>query len=102
MKESTETICFVLDNNPRKRATEAEALLRSEQQLRLLAARIEKASEAKRARLAREMHDILRQELTKLKMDLTWISRRITQTQDVDVVGARLQSMLGRLNSMIG
>jgi PAS domain S-box-containing protein len=98
----TETVCFVLDNTPRKRAEEAEALARSEQQLRLLAARGEKASEAERARLAREVHDVLGQELTGLKMDVAWVCRRMAQTRTNDVVAARLQSMLGRLDSMIG
>jgi PAS domain S-box-containing protein len=96
----TETVCFVLDNTPRKRAEEAEALARSEQQLRLLAARAERASEAERARLAREVHDVLGQELTGLKMDVAWVSRRLGQSQDV--VAARLQSMLARLDSMMG
>jgi PAS domain S-box-containing protein len=98
----TETVCFVLDNTPRKRAEEAEARARSEQQLRLLAARAEKASEAERARLAREVHDVLGQDLTGLKMDVAWVCRRMAQTQTNDVVAARLQSMLGRLDSMMG
>jgi PAS domain S-box-containing protein len=102
MEGSTETVCFVLDNTPRKRAEEAEALARSEQQLRLLAAHVEKASEAERARLAREVHDVLGQELTGLKMDVAWVSRRMAQTEAHDVVEERLQSMLGRLDSMIG
>ncbi len=38
--EGTENVCFVLDNTPRKRAAEAEAHVRSELQLRLLAARV--------------------------------------------------------------
>jgi PAS domain S-box-containing protein len=99
---TTETVCFVLDNTPRKRAEEAEALARSEQQLRSLAARVEKASEDERARLAREVHDTLGQELTGLKMDVAWVSRRTAQAQANDVVSARLQSMLERLDSMIG
>jgi PAS domain S-box-containing protein len=98
----TETVCFVLDNSARKRVEEAEALARSEQQLRLLAARAEKASEAERARLAREVHDVLGQELTGLKMDVAWVSRRMAQTRGNDLVTARLQSMLGRIDSVIG
>jgi PAS domain S-box-containing protein len=98
----TETVCFVLDNTPRKRAEEAEALARSEQQLRMLAERVEKASEAERARLAREVHDVLGQELTGLKMDVAWVARRTEPAQASDVVMARLQSMLTRIDSMMG
>jgi PAS domain S-box-containing protein len=100
--EGTENVCFVLDNTPRKRAAEAEAHARSEFQLRLLAARVEKASEAERERLAREVHDVLGQELTGLKMDVAWVSRRMAQAPASDVIAGRLQSMLGRLDSMIG
>jgi PAS domain S-box-containing protein len=128
----TETICFVLDNSSRVRAKEelarlneqlerrveertrslmaseavaartAVALATSEQQLRHLAARAEKASEAERSRIAREVHDVLGQELTGLKMDVAWVSRRLAQSQAAEVVSARLQSMLGRIDSMIG
>lgn len=35
-------------------------------------------------------------------MDVAWVSRRMAQASSSDVVATRLQSMLGRLDSMIG
>jgi signal transduction histidine kinase len=45
----------------------------STEQLRALAARLQAVREEERARLAREMHDVLAQELTRLKMELVWV-----------------------------
>ena len=64
----------VMDITERK---EVEARLRwSEDQLRALTARIQKATEEERLRIARELHDQLGQALTGMKMDLAWIIRK--------------------------
>jgi signal transduction histidine kinase len=56
----------------------AEArLLASEESLRALAARLQSVREEERARIAREIHDQLGQALTGLKMDLTWVTKRL-------------------------
>jgi CheY-like chemotaxis protein len=58
----------------------AEAQLRdSEVQLRALAARLISIREEERARIAREVHDELGQVLTGLKMDVTWLARRLVR-----------------------
>src|SRR6184192_1377194 len=59
-----------------RKAAETE-LERHRAQLRGLAARLEAAREAERARIAREIHDELGQALTALKIDLTWLRRRL-------------------------
>ena len=56
-----------------------EQLHRHREQLRDLAARLEAAREAERTRIAREIHDELGQALTALKIDLTWLRRRLPQ-----------------------
>ena len=56
-----------------------EQLQRHREQLRDLAARLEAAREAERTRIAREIHDELGQALTALKIDLTWLRRRLPQ-----------------------
>jgi PAS domain S-box-containing protein len=69
---------MVEDVTDRKTA-EAE-LERHRAQLRGLAARLEAAREAERARIAREIHDELGQALTALKIDLLWLKKRIPES----------------------
>jgi PAS domain S-box-containing protein len=62
-----------------RKAAETE-LERHRVQLRGLAARLEAAREAERARIAREIHDELGQALTALKIDLLWLKKRIPES----------------------
>jgi len=65
------------DITERRRAQ--EQLHGHHEQLRDLAARLEAVREAERTRIAREIHDELGQALTALKIDLTWLRRRLPQ-----------------------
>jgi two-component system sensor histidine kinase UhpB len=62
----------------RRRQTENE-LLRSREQLRALAARLQAVREEERTQVAREIHDELGQMLTALKMDLRSIERDLEE-----------------------
>ena len=68
-----------------------EALRRSREQLRKLAAAAHLVREQEKSRIARELHDELGQALTALKIDLGWIENRLS-------VGD--QSVLEKLHSM--
>jgi len=128
-----EAICFVLDDSARKSAEDAlsrlneqlesrvqerteslraseqraeraaRALARSEQQLRALADRLQAVREEERTELAREIHDVLGQELTGLKMDAAWMSRRLATRHEHELVaaGVRLGSMRDRIDETI-
>ena len=62
---------------------QAEEMLRvSHEQLRSLAARLQSVREEERTRVAREIHDVLAQDLTRLKLDLMWLSHRLAKTID--------------------
>jgi PAS domain S-box-containing protein len=50
--------------------------------MRALAARLAEVAEQEKMRLAREIHDVLGQELTGLKLDLSWLTRRIALVPD--------------------
>lgn len=50
--------------------------------LRLLSGHLHNAREDERARIAREIHDGLGQQLSVIKMDVNWISRKITQDNE--------------------
>ncbi len=64
----------------RRRAEERAR--RSEDNLRALAARLQRVREEEWARIAREIHDELGQALTGLKMDLKWLAGRLAPGQD--------------------
>lgn len=68
------------DITERKRGE--EEIRRSREELRSLAAHGEKVREEERTRIAREIHDELGQMLTGLKMDLSWIGKRLPQIAD--------------------
>lgn len=74
-RKSGRVLLSVLEDKTRA----ARKLRDSEGRLRALAVRIQGAREEERTKAAREIHDVLSQELTGLKMDLAWLSRRMTE-----------------------
>jgi signal transduction histidine kinase len=71
-----------------------EALSVSRQQLRALAARLEAVREEERTHVAREIHDVLAQDLTLLKLDLAWLDRRLAGPLEA-IQKTSLQEKLG-------
>lgn len=63
-----------------------ESLQKSNEALRDLASHLETIRENERIHMAREIHDELGQQLTGLKMDISWLSRKI-QTDDEAIKG---------------
>ena len=77
----------------------------SREQLRALAGRLQEVREEERTRVAREIHDVLAQELTRLKLDLVWVHRRLARgdaSADPEVLAGRLSEMIGLADSAIG
>jgi PAS domain S-box-containing protein len=60
-------------------------LSRSYEDIRQLASHLQDAREEERASIAREIHDELGQQLTGLKMDLSWIAKRKTVQDDIEM-----------------
>ncbi|MGD9953504.1 MAG: PAS domain-containing sensor histidine kinase [Burkholderiales bacterium] len=60
-----------------RRKESEDTMLRQQQELRELSARVQEAREEEKARIARELHDELGQLLTALKMDLAWLRERL-------------------------
>jgi signal transduction histidine kinase len=61
---------------------QAEAQIRqSREQLRQLSTHAQSVREEERTRIAREIHDDLGQALTALKIDLSWLSKRVSTDQ---------------------
>jgi len=70
----------VIDTTERRLAE--NAIKKSEEQLRNLTTYLQKVGEIERTNIAREIHDELGQTLTVLKMDLTWLRKRLPEEQN--------------------
>jgi PAS domain S-box-containing protein len=55
-----------------------EQLKQSHEELRNLASRLQDIREEERASIAREVHDVLGQQITCLKMDISWLSKKLS------------------------
>jgi PAS domain S-box-containing protein len=86
--EQTNTI--IRDITERKRAE--EELNESYQQIRRLTAYLQKVREEERARIARDIHDDLGQQLTVMKMDIAWMKKKI-KNGDHDSALAKMDEM---------
>jgi PAS domain S-box-containing protein len=71
--------------------------------MRALAARLADVAEQEKMRLSREIHDVLGQELTGLKLDLSWLSRRIARLADPqrELLLQRIGTMSGQIDACV-
>lgn len=105
LKDDTDSpvgiIGYSMDITDRKRGE--EALLNSRNQLAALAVRLESVREEERTRIALEVHDVLGQALTGLKLDVAWAHKRISESIEPAHVAvlARLTSARELLDSTI-
>jgi PAS domain S-box-containing protein len=90
-------IWYFRDITERKRAEEER--VRSLEQLRALAARLQSIREEERTRVSREIHDQLGQALTAIKLDLTSLARDFTAEQNQQ--WKRASSILGLVDQTI-
>lgn len=75
---------LVLADDVTEQLKAEESLQQSHEAYRQLASHLETVREAERTHIAREIHDELGQQLTGLKMDISWLSRRI-KSEDKEV-----------------
>ena len=75
-----------------ERKRDEERLRKSNENLRALAARLQAVREEESIKIAREIHDELGGGLTGLKMDVSWIERRLPGAGD-EAVRQKLRSM---------
>ncbi len=83
----------------------AERRLRqSTEQLRALTGHLETVREEERTRIARELHDELGQMITGLKMDVSWLNRRLgdaRQADDLSPLLTKTQSMTALIDETL-
>lgn len=92
----------VRDVSDRKRTE--DTLRASRKQMRALAARCQAGREEERSRIAREIHDVLAQELTRLKIDLSRTRREVTIHQAIasqEILPGRLSEMMRTVDGAI-
>ncbi|HWI41590.1 MAG TPA: ATP-binding protein [Verrucomicrobiae bacterium] len=77
-----------------------EDLTRSRQELRDLNAHLQSVRERERTRISREIHDELGQSLTALKLDTSWLSKRLNPEQVP--LAEKTSSMITLIDSVIG
>lgn len=73
--------------------------VRAAEELSAFASAAHAIRENEKTRIARELHDELAQSLTAIKMDATWV--REAMPRDADAVRAKLDDMLGLLDSTV-
>jgi len=74
----------------------------SREQLRRLSAHLQSAREEERTRIAREIHDELGQALTGLKMDLSWIGKKLQKPNDnPELIKQKISTMNSLIDSTI-
>ena len=80
-----------------------EDLIQVNGRLRALASRANSATEEEKGRLSREIHDVLGQELTNLKMDTAWIARRVAEpaTAENRAITLRLNGMSRQIDGCV-
>jgi signal transduction histidine kinase len=81
----------------------SERLRESEDKLRRLAAHLISVREEERAHIAREIHDELGQVLTGLKMEVTWLAKRLTdpsQLEKTDGICQLIDSTIGTVRKI--
>lgn len=72
-----------LANDMTEKLRAEEELKSSHEQLRQLATHLQTVRESERTHMAREIHDELGQQLTGLKMDISWIGKKIPEQEIV-------------------
>jgi PAS domain S-box-containing protein len=71
-----------------------ERMRASREELRALASRLQAVREEERTRIAREIHDVLAQDLTRLKIDLGWLGKRAAGKElEQDALAAKIANL---------
>jgi two-component system, NarL family, sensor histidine kinase UhpB len=91
----------VLTDITDRRRVEIE-LRRSHEELRSLSLHLEQVREKESKRIAGEIHDVLGQQLTTLKMDLSWLTERVLSGEkDTDKISEKIKAMSDLIDQTI-
>lgn len=79
-------VVVITDITERKQAQ--DEVRAAAEKMRALAMRMQAVREEERTAIAREIHDVLAQELTRLKIDLVWLERHLGRPGEAETPGA--------------
>ena len=91
-------LAFIRDITERKKAE--EEINNSYKAIRKLTSHLQNAREEERIHIAREIHDELGQQLTVLKMDISWLNKKI-KTLDQPALVAKTEEIVQMLNDTV-
>ncbi|HEX9895216.1 MAG TPA: histidine kinase [Gemmatimonadales bacterium] len=90
---------FGIQRDVTERHRAQEEIRTSREQLRALAARLQRVREEERTGIAREIHDELGQALTGLRLDISWMKDRVAMDH---AVRAQCASIIERIDGTLG
>ena len=90
---------LVLSNDMTEKLNTQQIIKDSRDELRMLSSHLENIREEERTSVAREIHDELGQQLTGLKMDASWVSRRINKN-DIQL-SEKMDEMITLINDTV-
>jgi signal transduction histidine kinase len=99
LKNQESLICVGLDISISKQSEKELTKLNDE--LRSVSAHLEKIREEEQARIAREVHDQLGQQLTILKMDLSWVQKKINNGNIDTGINDKMKDMKNMIDEAV-
>lgn len=102
LRHDDRTLFVVLVRDITEWKRDQQELTSSRERLRCLATRLQSIREEEQARIAREVHDVLGQALTGLKIDLRWLKARLSGRESLlrDRANAMLDVIDGTINTV--
>jgi signal transduction histidine kinase/ligand-binding sensor domain-containing protein len=89
----------LIKRQKKKLEEEVKKRTKTEESLRQLSAHLHEVREEERIRIAREIHDELGQQLTVLKMDVSWVLKKLAPTDDAN--RQKLEDMMDMLGHTV-
>ncbi|MGV3530436.1 MAG: PAS domain S-box protein [Flavisolibacter sp.] len=93
--ENRKALLVILNDVTEKRKSETK-IRRINKELRDLSAHLQNVREEERKQIARDIHDELGQQLTALKMDISWLAKQVTGNKEIN---EKMEEMIGLVNA---
>ena len=99
LSQTFDEMAAALEQRQAERQRTEMELTRSQELFRSLSTHLQEVREEERTRIARKIHDDLGQAMTALKIDLSWLDKKLANEQDL--IGEKLQSMVTLVNETV-